>query len=89
MRQLIKAILTGIFLISISIAETYNLSLYFEQTEEALSTLFRAQVFPHPLGDHDGDDYDIYLCTAVQDVLKYKIMTVNSRRSWTGFTSIP
>jgi len=49
-------------------AENYNVSVYFEQTEEALNTLFRAQAFPHPIGDHNGNDYDIYMWDPTVDL---------------------
>ncbi|GEM_PF-2367397 len=57
----VQAIAFGLILNAICLADNYTVTLQFEQTEEALSTLFRAQVFPHPLGVHNGDDYDIYL----------------------------
>ncbi len=70
MKQLkkVKLIVVGIFLMAISFAENYSINVYFEQSEEALSTLFRTQVFPHPIGDHDGDDYDIYLWNPSIDI---------------------
>jgi len=49
-------------------AENYTVTLYFEQTEEALTTLFRTQLFPHPLGDYNGDAYDIYLWDPAIDI---------------------
>ena len=56
-----KAMSMFLIFLTISRAENYTVSLYFEQTEEALTTLIKTQVFPHPIGDHNGDGYDIYL----------------------------
>ncbi len=64
----LKAIAIGLILNVICFADNYTISLYFEQTEDALSTLFRTQGFPHPLGNHDGDDYDIYLWNPAIDI---------------------
>jgi len=64
----VKAIVVGLILNAICLADNYTISLYFEQTEDALSTLFRTQVFPHPLGNHDGDAYDIYLWNPSIDI---------------------
>ncbi len=56
-----KLIAIGIILISMSFADNYSISIYFEQPEEALNTLLRTEVLPHPIGNHDGNDYDIYV----------------------------
>lgn len=54
--------------LTLSRANEYSVSLYFEQSESALTSLFRAEVFPHPIGNHDGDNYDIYLWEPVIDI---------------------
>jgi len=56
-----KLISIFILITTFSYAENFTISLYFEQTEEALNNLFKAQAFPHPIGDHNGDSFDIYL----------------------------
>ncbi len=68
MRKAFFQLLTSILFLSVGLSDQYSVNLYFEQTEEALSTLFKTQVFPHPLGDHDGDDYDIYLWNPSVDI---------------------
>jgi hypothetical protein len=51
-----------IFLIGTAVqAEEYTVSLYFEMTESSLNTLFRTQVYPHPVGVHNGEAYEIML----------------------------
>jgi len=49
-------------------SEQYTVNLYFELHEEALSELFKTQVFPHPVGYHGNDQYDIYLWNSSVDI---------------------
>jgi len=63
-----KLVVVVLLTTAVCFAENYTVSLYFEQPEEALNTLFRTQVFPHPVGDHNGDTYDIYLWDPVIDI---------------------
>ena len=64
----VKAAVVFFVFTTVCVAENYTVSLYFEQTENALSTLFRTQAFPHPIGDHNGDDYDIYIWNPTIDI---------------------
>lgn len=51
----------GIFTFSLVQGETFNITFEFNQSEAALNTLFRAHVFPHPIGVYGDNDYNIYL----------------------------
>ena len=66
-RTLLTICILSLFL-SLSRANEYSVSLYFEQSESALTSLFRAEAFPHPIGYHNGDHYDIYLWEPIIDI---------------------
>lgn len=61
MNKLIASVSCFLILISNSSAEIHSINFTFEQSEEALNTLFKTKVFPRLIGNHDGDDYDIYI----------------------------
>lgn len=66
--ETVKLVVVVLLTTAVCFAENYTVSLYFEQPEEALNTLFRTQAFPHPVGDHNGAAYDIYLWDPVIDI---------------------
>jgi hypothetical protein len=68
MKRILLAMCILALFLTPSRANEYSVSLYFEQSESALTSLFRAEAFPHPIGYHNGDHYDIYLWEPVIDI---------------------
>ncbi len=68
MERLLKKIALSVMLCTLVTAESFTVNLSFEQPEDALNTLLSTQVFPNPVGQYNGDDYNIYLWYPTVDI---------------------